>query len=368
MAQASRLGVRTRVLAHALGTRLAHGPRQRPGTVRRVLVAHHLLAGDTLMLTPLLAKLRERYPQAAVTMTVRRGMLPLYAGRPYGVHAVAYDPRDAASLDELIQDKGYDFAFIPGDNRQSWLAAALNASWIVAFGGDRPAHKSWMVDQLVAYRDRPMAWSDMNPLLVDGPFAGRYDPREWPMPPAAPFERPAGRYAVLHVEASTPLKHWEDAKWMALAGKLSGKGLAPVWSAGPGGESLIRRIDPGKAYPAVGNLLDLPQLWHLVAGAAALVCVDTSVAHIGKLVHTPTACLFGPSSAALFGRGEFWREAPFREVIVEDFPCRDQSMLFKRRIEWIRRCQRGTGECAEPRCMHAIGLDAVLAALEDLHV
>ena len=56
----SRVAVRTRVLAHALGLRMARGPRMRPGEVRRVLVAHHLLAGDVFMLTPLLAKLRER--------------------------------------------------------------------------------------------------------------------------------------------------------------------------------------------------------------------------------------------------------------------------------------------------------------------
>src|SRR6185369_270897 len=63
MERSSRLAVRSRVLSHALALRLARGPRQRPGAVRRVLVAHELLAGDTLMLTPLLAKLRSRYPQ-----------------------------------------------------------------------------------------------------------------------------------------------------------------------------------------------------------------------------------------------------------------------------------------------------------------
>jgi len=67
----SRLGIRSRVVAHALARRVAHGPRTRPGTVRRILVAHHLLAGDTLMLTPLLAKLRERHPEAHIAMTVR---------------------------------------------------------------------------------------------------------------------------------------------------------------------------------------------------------------------------------------------------------------------------------------------------------
>ena len=36
--------------------------RRRPAAPRRILVLHHLLLGDTLMVTALLAKLRERHP------------------------------------------------------------------------------------------------------------------------------------------------------------------------------------------------------------------------------------------------------------------------------------------------------------------
>ena len=366
MSSDSRLGTRSRVLAHALALRVVRGPRVRPRSVRRVLIAHHLLAGDTLMLTPLLAKLRDRYADAQIVLPMRPSLLPLYAGRPYGVHAVAFDPRKAETLDELLQDRGFDLALVPGDNRYSWLAGALDSAWVVAFAGDRPAHKSWMVDELVPYPDQPMAWSDMNTLLVEGAYGRKYQPSDWPAPAAKPFDRPAGRYAVLHVEASTPLKHWKNENWMGVAVSLAERGIAPVWSAGPAGAALIGSIDPKKTFQAVGNYLDLPQLWHLVASATALICVDTSVAHIGKLVHTPTVCLFGPSSAELFGKGEFWRDAPFAAVTMEGFPCRDQRTLFKRRIEWVRRCQRSTAECAEPRCMQAIGVDPVMAAVKEL--
>ena len=366
--EASRFAVRSRVVTRALALRAARGPRLRPEAVRRVLVAHHLLAGDTLMLTALLAKARERYPEASIAMTVRPPIVPLYAGRPYGVQAKPFDPRDARTLDALLEEPGFDLALVPGDNRYSWLAASLDAAWVVAFGGDRPASKSWMVDELRPYRATPSAWSDMAADLIDGAAPRPYHPRDWPAPPAAPFDRPSGRYAVLHVEASTPLKHWEDAKWLALARALSQKGLAVAWSAGRGGESLISRIDADRKFSAIGHRLDLGQLRHLVAGAALLVCPDTSVAHLGKLAFTPTVTLFGPSSAQLFGRGEFWRDAPFREVTVPDFPCRDQRTLFKRRIEWVRRCQRSLDECAEPRCMHAIGLEQVLAAAAEFGI
>jgi ADP-heptose:LPS heptosyltransferase len=171
-----------------------------------------------------------------------------------------------------------------------------------------------------------------------------------------------GRYAVLHVEASTPLKHWEEGKWLALAELLLKKEIQPIWSAGPMGAPLLERIDPGARFPALGHRLDLAQLWHLVARAALLVCPDTSVMHLGRLTGTPTVALFGPSSAQLFGAGEFWRDAPYRAVTAENFPCRDQSRLFKREIAWIRRCQRTLEECPAPRCMHALDVAGVAQA------
>jgi len=354
----SRFGVRARVVGHALALRVVRGPRLRPGEVRRVLIAHHLLAGDTLMLTPLLAKLRAVHPRAEIAMTMRPALAPLYAGRPYDVQALPFDPRDPTTLRELLEGShGFDLALVPGDNRYSWLAAALDAAWVVAFDGDRPAPKSWMVDELVPFPDLPMAWSDMNLRLVPGAFAEKYHPADWPAPPCAPFERPAlgksGAYAVLHVEASTALRRWESGKWLALATRLAAKGITPVWSSGPAGRTLIAEIDPRGQYLSLGHRLDLAQLWHLLAGAALLVSVDTSIAHMAKLTYTPTVTLYGPSSGLLFGRGRFWSEAPFREVTVPDFPCRDQRTLFKRRVEWVRRCQRTFGgaaaECAAPR-------------------
>ncbi|HET7197802.1 MAG TPA: heptosyltransferase, partial [Burkholderiales bacterium] len=192
---ASRLRVRSTAVAHALALRAVHGPRVKPGAVRRLLVAHHLLPGDTIMLTALLAKARSVYPEAEIAMTVRPALAPLYATLPYGVHARPFEPRDYATLNALLADRGYDLALVPGDNRFSWLAAALDAGWVAAFAGDRPATKSWMVDELVPYPGEPMAWSDMNTLLLPGPAPRPYRPSDWPAPPAAPFERPAGRYA-----------------------------------------------------------------------------------------------------------------------------------------------------------------------------
>jgi len=150
----SRLRGRAEVLARAAFARLA-AARARPGACARILVAHHLLLGDTLMLTPLFAKLRERHPGADIVTTVATPFAPLYATRPYGVRAIGWSPR--ALPRELFAEGPFDLALVPGDNRFAWLARAMRARWIVAFAGDTPPTKNWPVDELIPYPDAPAA-------------------------------------------------------------------------------------------------------------------------------------------------------------------------------------------------------------------
>ena len=375
----SRFAGRLQVVARALGHRGAS--RRAPVSPRRILVAHHLLLGDTLMLTPLVKKLRERHPDADIAMTLPSAYAGLYAGRPYGLRALPFDPRQPVA--HLFAEAPFDLAFVPGDNRYAWLAAAMRARWVVAFAGDRPLTKNWPIDALLPYPRTPGAWGDLVATLADGAPPAPFHADEWPAPPAAPFTLPgaaakqgpaargeaarrAGRYAVLHVGASSPLKQWVPARWNALAHDLAARGIAPVWSAGRGEDAVVHACDPTQAFQSFAGQLDLAQLFHLLAGAALLVAPDTGVAHLGRITGTPTVALFGPGSALVCGAGRFWRDAPYQAVTVDPFPCRDQSVLFKRNIDWVRRCGRSPSQCAEPRCMHAIATDAVTAAVTQL--
>jgi ADP-heptose:LPS heptosyltransferase len=364
----ARFAGRAEVVLRALGHRAASAGRRRPAREpRRILVAHHLLLGDTLMLTALLAKLRERYPRAELVMALPEAYAPLYARAPYRVRAQGWNPR-VPSASPLWREPGFDLALVPGDNRFSWLALALGSRWIVAFGGDRPPRKSWPVDELRPYPDSPAAWVDIAATMVDGPPPARYARGDWPAPPAEAFAAPERGYAVLHVGASTPLKLWDPVHWRALAAALEARGLEPVWSAGRAEDAIVRACAGDTRYRNYAGALSLPQLWRLLAGASLLVAPDTGVAHLGRVVGTPTVALFGPGSATISGAGEFWRDAPFRAVTVAPFACRDQRVLFKRELDWVRRCGRSLAECPHPRCMDAISLDAVLAAVEELRV
>ena len=355
----SRFAARLQIIPRALVRRLAQA-RRRPTQPRRILIAHHLLLGDTIMLTPLIAKLHMLYPHARIAMTVPHKIAPLYSTRPYGLEALAYDPHDTASVARLLDQPAFDLAFVPGDNRYSWLAQAMAARWIVAFAGDRPGYKSWPVDELVPYPNQAAAWGDMVAMLWPGPQPLTYRPSDWRPPDSTPFALPPAPYCVLHVGASSPLKLWPAERWLQLADVLAERGVGPVWSAGRGEESTIEEIDPDQKYASFAGRLDLAQLWHLLSKAQFVVCPDTGVAHLARVVGVPTAALFGPGSHVVSGAGKFWADSPFFPVTAIDFPCRDQKLLFKRELSWVRRCGRSTGECESPACMQAITVENII--------
>lgn len=338
---------------------------QRPDKPSRILVLHELLLGDTLMLAPLLAGLRLRYPGAEILVTVRPGYEILFSGRPYGVTALPFSEREPDALSALAPAENPDIAILPGENRYAVFARALGAKWIVAFPGAKPAWKDRAADELVPLPSTPMALADMFVLLAgqkrtDAGTGFRFAPDAWPAPAYKPFEMPLGRYAVLHVGAGSPLRLWSPEKWRGLATSLVTRGLIPVWSASGSEAGLVHEIDPEYRHASYAGKLDLAQLWHLLAGAECAVTLDTGIAHLAKLTRTRTVTLFGPGSETLFGKGQFWEGNDFHAITPRGFPCRDQHALFKREIPWVQRCNRTHADCPRARCMEAIAVERVL--------
>ena len=345
-------------------------PRRAPGQPQRILVAHHFLLGDTMMLAALFARLRARHPQARIVTTVPAAFAPLFQTRPYGVEAWPYAPRDGANLRDLSRRAdalgGFDLALVPGDNRYALLARALGSRWVRAFADDTPRWKNRLCDELIPWPAEPTNLADLLALLAGPDLGLRVCSGDWPPPAAAPVPLPAGPYAVLHLGARSPLRFWDAAGWASVARELAARGITPLWSAGAKEVALVQAADPEGRYPSLAGGLDLPQLWQVFAGARVLVCPDTGVAHLGKVVGVPTVCLFGPGSPQLYDGGAFWADAPFAAVGPADFPCRDQQDLFKRELSWVRRCHRGPAQCSEARCMRTITAEQVLAAIEQL--
>jgi ADP-heptose:LPS heptosyltransferase len=342
--------------------------RQRPGAVRRVLIAHHLLLGDTIMLTPLIKKASERFPDAEIVMTCPAAYAPLYAGRPYGVTVLPFDPRSLADHRELRRHRGFDLALVPADNRWSLLARAMDARWIVAFATDEPSAKNWPIDEMRSMPGAPMAWGEIAATLLDGPDPEPYSPEEWPAPPFSSYDRPKKPYCVLHLGASSPHKLWPEDRWREIVDWAEARGYEVVLSAGRGEEALLAPVDPQGTRSSLAGRLDLAQIWDLLKNASFLVCPDTGIAHLARLVGVPTVAIYGPGSPISTGPGLFWRNQPFKALWDPEVPCRDQNHLFERRLIWLRQCWRGVEECGDPVCIRRVTVPQVIGAIDELVV
>lgn len=312
------------------------------------------------MTTPLLAKLRGQYPSAEIVMAMPPAYVALYSGSPFGARALPFSPRDGASIDALLNEAPFDLAFIPGDNRFSWLARAMGARWIVAWAGDEPAYKNWPVDEHIALPTEAGALGDLWAALQPGPPPAVYEAMRWPAPPCSPFEKPAAPYVVLHVGASNEKKLWPSANWRVLAAELAAQGLTVVWSAGRGEEALVQACDAEQRHASYAGRLDLAQLWHLLRDAALIVAPDTGVAHLAKVTGTPTLALFGPGPTALYARGGFWAGMPFVPVVLDDLPPRFQATLFRRSLPWLHEA----GKRPSPEAIRGSGILPVRTAAQ----
>lgn len=361
--QPSRLLTRLRTLFRA-GVRAPLRRAARPERPQVIGIFHHLLLGDTLMLAGLIKSSRLRWPQARIVCLVPPAIASLFSTHPWGVEVVAYDPRRPATLDAVLQcfAQGLDLALLPGDNRHALLARACGARWIRGFAGDTPAWKNALCDELLAWPDHPLALTEIFASLVraagsqDGGVSATFSAHEWLAPAASSsFTVPSGKYAVLHLGASNPLRYWPPSNWLALADALMAQGITPLWSCGPNETHLLDEVDPAQRYRRTwAGTLGLADLWHLLRNSCLTVCLDSGVAHLAKIVGVPTVCLFGQGSDVLFGAGEFFAKQPFVAVIDPSVACRDQSTLFGRTLPWVRRCARRPGECSDPVCIRAL--------------
>ncbi|MFH9347743.1 glycosyltransferase family 9 protein [Kitasatospora sp. NPDC017646] len=122
--------------------------------------------------------------------------------------------------------------------------------------------------------------------------------------PAVPSPAPGA--VLVHPGADSAARQWPPDRFAAVARALRGQGQRVVVTAGHGERALAEDVARDAALPAgdvLGGGADLPfpLLAALVAGARAVVCGDTGIAHLAAALGTPSVTLFGPVSPVLWG-------------------------------------------------------------------
>ncbi len=285
----------------------------------RILLVKLNHLGDTLLMTPTLRLLRQRFPQAWIDVVVRAGCEAVLEGNP-DVSQVITVPGWRALATVLRRRYEYAFDLSNSDRAKLLVLAsgarfrAINARYGVA-GWRREIFNSfswfdWAREHQVLRDFRTVAdviGGDAPP----GPLILNTDVEvETPPPP----------YAVIHPTSRWTYKQWLPGRWAAVADFLAEKhGLKVLLSSGPGEMAAIEQIlkVSKTRHHKTNGQLTLRQLGRLIRRSRIFLGVDTVALHVAAAVQTPSVALFGPSSEWSWHP---W-QAPHRLVLGE-CPCK----------------------------------------------
>lgn len=336
-----------------------------PESVESILVLRLYFVGDVLLSTPVLEALKTRFPDARLTVLVKRRAADVLALNPFVDEVMVYDaveryhsPVWTWRLAGALRRRRFSLAVdLTGDLRSSWLLFASDAAFRV---GLNHAGLGFLLDRRIDYR------SDGH--VVDH-LLSAVEPLGAVAPEAAPRmylsdEERAGAEA-LFAEAGvgggagalvlSPGANWEFRRWRPERfGQLAAAarerfGLPSLVVGGQEDRALANAVvasSSGAALSIAGRTT-LRMLAAVVERARAFVGNDSGPLHVAASVGTPAIGLFGPNTPERFAP----RGAPAR-TLWSRFPCSP--------------CPQK--ECSRPGdpCMDAIAVGEVLEALGSL--
>jgi heptosyltransferase-3 len=319
----------------------------------RILVVALRRLGDVLFATPLIAAIRQAWPQAAIDALVFDDTAGILAGNP-DLDAVMVMPakptlsqgfalalRLARRYDLAVSTQSGDrptaFALIAGrqhvgpvdrGRRGALRRLALTRSVAPQPGLHRLDEMHRIADALGIARvghlvcprvsapceRRTNAFDDggRSPSLLAGEGRGEGLLHPLPQEKREPNRRqcearnaaaPGSPYAVVHAAPKFVYKRWTPQGWRAVAAGLAERGLTVIASGGGDGEerAFLDEVWDGKDVTRLDGQLTWPQIAALLAGAEVYVGPDTSVTHVAAASGCPTVALYGPTDPRLWG-------------------------------------------------------------------
>jgi heptosyltransferase II len=321
--------------------------------------------GDTIMMQPLLMRLRQQQADAEIHVLAPAWSAPLLARMP----------EVAGTIDNPFGHGQFDWAgrrafasrAITADFQQAYVLPNSWKSALIPFFAGIPKRIGYTGEaRFVLLNDRHHLDEAAMPRLVDR-YAALAGPLDGPTPnprlSSTPEQQRAARAALdLPLDVSPvifcpgaeygPAKRWPAEHYAELALKVRRDGTAqeaPVWSigsekdAGIGAE--IERLSEGAALNLCGRT-NLDQAIDLIAGARAVVSNDSGLMHVAAALDRPLVALYGSSSPAYTPP-----LSPRAKIVSLNLEC---SPCFK------RECPLG-----HLNCLNQLHPEQVLAALDD---
>ncbi|PYP41725.1 MAG: lipopolysaccharide heptosyltransferase II [Gemmatimonadetes bacterium] len=329
-----------------------------------ILLVRFSAMGDILLMTPLLRALRQRHPEARITVVTRAVFAPLLDRNPRVTEVIGWAPgRSLRELGAALGRRAFTHRLdLHGGLRSRMLRWYAGGRWS-GYPKHRVARTVLIKTRRNFYRDlRPVAerYFDAARGLDVRPDGG---PLEFFL--AAPALAAGGEFLArnglgvtrqllaLAPGAAHFTKRWPPHHWKALVRLLIAGGNDVVLVGGPADRELCGAMAAagGERVVSAAGKFNIPGTAALLKRARALVSGDTGVMHLATAVGTPVVALFGPTVEA-FGFSPYHAKAA---VLQRELPCRPCS-------------SHGTAACPlkHHRCLQDLQPDQVLEALRRL--
>ncbi|MDP1654175.1 MAG: lipopolysaccharide heptosyltransferase II [Rhodocyclaceae bacterium] len=278
---------------------------------QRILIVAPSWIGDTIMMQPLLMRLRALHPDATIHVLAPTWSAPLLARMPEIAASIenpfahgAFDWAGRKALGRRLAKTDFSQAYVLPN---SWKSAL-----VPCFAGIPKRTGYTGESRYFLLNDRHSLDAVALPRLVDryAALAGTFDtPTPEPRLTSTPEQQRTAREALgLPPDVAPvvfcpgaeygPAKRWPVHHFAALARKL-GAGETAVWIIGstkdaPVGEEIAQRA-AGSALNLCGRS-SLEQAIDLIAGARCVVSNDSGLMHVAAALDRPLVALYGSSS------------------------------------------------------------------------
>jgi len=313
--------------------------------LRNILVIQLGDIGDVVLATPTLRAFKETYPDARVSVLVRRGYGSLLAGDPHlfdvlevtKTRSKLLEASENFRLAGRLRRARYDLVFdLRTGDRGAILAFLSGAPVKVAFGGAGASWRRYVFTRMIRQDELRVApppahpGADQSLRLVAPIGVGTADsrPKLYVTEQAAASVRrllaAAGlsgdaRFITVNPFSRWKYKEWGYGKWVEVLDGIRDRYGLPALVVGAREEAEAAAGIASRCKPesrSVAGKTTLGELAALLSRSALHLGVDSAAPHIACAVGTPTVTIFGPSD----WRGWTTPDAIHR-VVEPDDPC-----------------------------------------------
>ena len=314
--------------------------------------------GDCVLTLPLLKKLREILPEAAVSVVTRPETAGIFSASGLAAEIIEDRKKTSPRLAEFrrlageLRSRNFDAVIIPHRSLRSALLAwragiPVRVGFSSSAGSFLMTHRvpfSWLLHDV----ERNLAL--LSPLAenLKTAFPGLLE--------AAGVVSPAraGVTAGINAGSAWPTKRWPAWKWARLIKKLAAARGGKVLMVGGPGErewnaEIERQAGPENCLNLTGKTT-MPELMEAIRPLKVFISNDSGPMHIAAALGVPAVGIFGPTTREL----GFFPYGPGNKVIETPLACRPCA------LHGSKKCPRG-----HFLCMSLLTVEEVFKAAQE---